>query len=87
MAASQMQISSRDQNLRQSAVRTRLLSRKRWGVSQMTTLRWSLEEDLRNYRDAGITRIGLTRNKIADFGDEHAAALLRQSGLTPTSLS
>lgn len=87
MAASQMQVSSRDQNLRQSAVRTRLLSRKRWGVSQMTTLRWSLEEDLRNFRDAGITRIGLTRNKIADFGDEQAAALLRQSGLTPTSLS
>lgn len=87
VAASQVQISARDQILRQSPLRTRLLSRKKWGINQMTTLRWSLEEDLRNYRDAGVTRIGLSRTKLADYSDEQAADLIRQSGLTPTSLS
>lgn len=87
MAASQVQVSSRDQNVRPSVVRTRLLSRKRWGISQMTTLRWSLEEDLRFYAEAGICQIGLSRNKVSESGEEESARLLRESGLRPSSLS
>lgn len=90
MAASQMQeslVDAQSSTHRQIPPRSRLLSRSRWGVNQMTTLRWSLEEDLRNYRKSGITRIGLSRPKVAEFGDEQTAALLREHNLQPSSLS
>lgn len=87
VAASQMQISTRDQNSRYTSVRTRLLSRRRWGINQMTTLRWSFEEDLRHYRSAEIARIGLSRMKISECGQRRAARLLRESGLSCSSLS
>lgn len=53
----------------------------------MTTLRWSLEDDLQNYDRLGITKIGLSRPKLAEYGDERSADLIRESQLTPSSLS
>lgn len=53
----------------------------------MTTLRWSLEEDLQHYRRHGITRIGLSRAKVSEFGAEQSAAFIDAHEISPTSLS
>lgn len=53
----------------------------------MTTYRWSFEEDVTAYRSQGIEGIGVWRQKLSEFGEERGADLLRESGLTVTSLS
>jgi len=58
----------------------------RMAMSEMTTYRWSFEEDVQYYLDAGICGIGVWRQKLADFGEEKGAELLRESGLKVSSL-
>jgi sugar phosphate isomerase/epimerase len=58
----------------------------RLAISELTTLRWSFEEDVAQYRLAGVIGIGVWRHKLADLGDERGAALLVSSGLTVSSL-
>lgn len=55
-------------------------------MSQMTTCRWSFQEDVIRYREAGIHRIALWRPKLCDHGVEQSAKLLRDSGIGVTSL-
>jgi len=55
-------------------------------VSEMTTYRWSFEEDVQNYVKLGIGGIGVWRQKLSDFGEEKAAELLDESGLHVSSL-
>lgn len=50
-------------------------------INEMTTYRWSFEEDVTHYRDAGIGAIGVWRQKMADYGEERALSLLEESGL------
>lgn len=60
----------------------------RLAVSQITTNRWSFEQDLQSYREGGFAAAGLWRPKFARFDDEERAAeLVRESGLTISSLS
>lgn len=59
----------------------------RISVNQMTTYRWSLDEDVAHYQSAGVAGIGVWRRKLSDFGNERGAMLLRDSGLAVTSLS
>jgi sugar phosphate isomerase/epimerase len=54
--------------------------------SELTTLRWSLEEDVTEYRAAGAGGIGVWRPKLAELGDERGAAILARSGLAVSSL-
>ena len=61
--------------------------RSRLAVNQVTTYRWSLLQDVIGYREAGIDAIGLWRSKVADFGEERAVELIRDSGLAVSSLS
>jgi len=58
----------------------------RLAISELTTLRWSLEEDVAQYCATGACGIGVWRPKLADVGDEKGAALLGRSGLTVSSL-
>ena len=58
----------------------------RLAICELTTLRWSLEEDLIHYRAAGAQGIGVWRQKLTDVGEERGAALLAQSGLRVSSL-
>jgi sugar phosphate isomerase/epimerase len=58
----------------------------RLAISELTTFRWSLEEDVLHYRAAGVAGIGVWRHKLADVGDEKGAALLAQAGLAASSL-
>ncbi|REK12407.1 MAG: sugar phosphate isomerase/epimerase [Planctomycetota bacterium] len=50
-------------------------------INEMTTYRWSFEEDLKHYKEAGIDAVGVWRQKMADCGEERALSLLHQSGL------
>lgn len=59
----------------------------RVSINEMTTFRWSFDEDVTNYRDCGIDGIGVWRRKLAEFGEERGCELLRDSGMTVTSLS
>jgi sugar phosphate isomerase/epimerase len=55
-------------------------------MSELTTLRWSFEEDVAHYQAAGFSAIGVWRQKLADVGVEHGAQLLAAAGLTAASL-
>lgn len=55
-------------------------------MSEVTTFRWSFEEDVRRYLDAGYKAIGVWRQKLADFGEEDGVDLLAESGLRVTNL-
>jgi sugar phosphate isomerase/epimerase len=58
----------------------------RLAVSELTTFRWSLEEDLQHYKAAGATAIGVWRRKLADTGEQRGAELIAASGLAVSSL-
>jgi sugar phosphate isomerase/epimerase len=58
----------------------------RLGISELTTLRWSFEEDVAEYAAAGATAIGIWRQKLADVGLAHGAELLAEAGLGVSSL-
>lgn len=55
-------------------------------INQMTTFRWSFEEDVHSYVDAGMNGIGIWRPKLADYGEEKGAELLAEMGLSVSSL-
>ncbi|TWT75901.1 Xylose isomerase-like TIM barrel [Posidoniimonas polymericola] len=59
----------------------------RLSCSQLSTFRWSLDEDLYHYHKAGFETIGLWRRKLVDFGIERGLELLQDSGLTVASLT
>lgn len=59
----------------------------RVSINEMTTFRWSFDEDVTSYRAAGIGGIGAWRRKLAEFGEERGVELVRESGITVTSLS
>ena len=56
-------------------------------LSQLTTLRWSLSDEVFQLKEAGYDAIGLWRPKVVDFGEDRAADLLQESRLNVSSLS
>jgi sugar phosphate isomerase/epimerase len=58
----------------------------RLAISELTTFRWSFEEDVARYQAAGVRAIGVWRQKLADVGDEKGAELLAEAGLVASSL-
>ena len=58
----------------------------RLAISDLTTFRWSFEEDVARYSAAGVPAIGVWRQKLADLGDERGAELLAECGLVASSL-
>lgn len=50
-------------------------------MNETTTFRWSFEDDVNNFRRAGMDGIGVWRQKMSDFGDEKGIELLADSGL------
>lgn len=55
-------------------------------MNEVTTYRWSLEEDVQQYLDAGYEAIGVWRQKLLDYGEEEGVDLLAESGLQVTNL-
>jgi len=58
----------------------------RLSMNEMTTYRWSFEEDVRKYRAAGYAGIAVWRQKLSDFGEEKGLELLSDCGLQVSSL-
>jgi sugar phosphate isomerase/epimerase len=55
-------------------------------INEMTTYRWSFEEDVSHYKAAGIEAIGVWRQKLADCGEGKGIKLLDESGLKVSNL-
>ena len=48
-------------------------------MNELTTYRWSLEQDVENYLQAGYRAIGLWRQKLSDWDEDEAIALVPDS--------
>lgn len=55
-------------------------------INEVTTYRWSFEDDVTHYRACGIEAIGVWRQKLADFGEAKGVELLAGSGLAVSNL-
>lgn len=58
----------------------------RFCMNEMTTYRWSFEEDVHHYAEAGVAGISVWRQKLSDFGEEKGIELLQETGLEVASL-
>jgi sugar phosphate isomerase/epimerase len=58
----------------------------RLSINELTTFRWTFEEDVDSYLGAEIPGIGVWRRKVADFGEEKACELLAHRGLKVSNL-
>jgi sugar phosphate isomerase/epimerase len=58
----------------------------RLSMNEVSTYRWSFEQDVYRYAEAGYEAIGVWRQKLADFGEERGVDLLAESGLHVTNL-
>jgi len=59
----------------------------RLSLNETTTFRWSFEDDVVHYAQAGIPAIGVWRHKLSDCGEAKASELLEESGLAVSHLS
>ena len=55
-------------------------------MNEMTTYRWSFEQDVQRYAAAGIRAIGVWRQKLGDCGEIRGIELLAESGMEVSSL-
>jgi sugar phosphate isomerase/epimerase len=55
-------------------------------MNEMTTYRWSFEEDVLQYAQAGYDALAVWRQKLSDFGEEKGAELINSTGLRVSSL-
>src|ERR1700733_9465420 len=58
----------------------------RLSMNEMTTYRWSFDQDVAEYRSAGIPAIGVWRRKLTDFGEEKGIELLAEAKLPVSNL-
>lgn len=58
----------------------------RLAINQLTTFRWSFEEDIHQYAEMGFGALSLWRAKVSDFGDEKALELLSEYRMEVVSL-
>lgn len=58
----------------------------RFSINEMTTYRWTFEEDVQHYSAAGVKALGVWRHKLSDFGEERGAELIADNGLKVSSL-
>lgn len=56
-------------------------------ISQLSTLRWGMEQDAQAYSARGFSGIGIYRPKLEDYGLDRTIELLAEFSLAPTSLS
>ena len=59
---------------------------KRFSLNQATTKGWPLPDLAAGCLDAGVTGVGLWREDVQEFGVPNAAVLMRDAGLSVTSL-
>ena len=71
----------------QASMRDHHPLKNRMAVNQLTTLRWSLTQDLAAYRDHGISGIGISWKKLNEYGVLRGIRKIRRSGLPVSNLS
>jgi sugar phosphate isomerase/epimerase len=59
----------------------------RLSVAEVSTFRWSFEEDVFRYRSHGFKAMGIWRMKLADYGEAKAAEFLNEQGIQVSSLN
>lgn len=59
----------------------------RMSVSELSTFRWSLEEDVLRYKEHGYQAIGVWRPKLSDCGESKARELLVDQQMKVSSLN
>jgi sugar phosphate isomerase/epimerase len=55
-------------------------------MNELTTFRWSFEQDVIHYAAAGIPAIGVWRQKLSDYGEAKGIELLAEHGLKASHL-
>jgi sugar phosphate isomerase/epimerase len=55
-------------------------------MNEMTTYRWTFEQDVHEYASAGIQGISVWRQKLSDYGEQRGIELLAESGMRVSSL-
>jgi sugar phosphate isomerase/epimerase len=55
-------------------------------MNELTTFRWSLEEDVEHYQHAGYHSLGVWRQKLTDGEEERGIDLLAASGLSVSNV-
>src|SRR3954447_5300636 len=58
----------------------------RFSLNQATTKRWPLADLVAGCVAAGVPAVGLWREEVAEYGLDKAATLVRDAGLTVSSL-
>lgn len=58
----------------------------RLSMNELTTYRWSFDEDIHYYQQAGFEGIGLWLRKLEDFGEERGIELLSDSGIAVSNV-
>lgn len=59
---------------------------QRLAVSELSTYRWTFEEDVLHYHQAGFQAIGIWQPKLSDYGEEKGVELLGEYDLEISSL-
>lgn len=55
-------------------------------INEITTYRWSFEEDVQNYAAMGIQAMAVWRQKLSDFGEEKGMELLADNRMRVSAL-
>ncbi len=58
----------------------------RLSINEMTTFRWSFEEDVAQSLAAGFTALGVWRQKLSDYGEDKGIELLAQRQMAVSNL-
>jgi sugar phosphate isomerase/epimerase len=58
----------------------------RLSINELTTYRWTFEEDVENYIAARVSSLSVWRDKLSDVGEEKGIEILAESGLAVSSL-
>lgn len=58
----------------------------RLSINEITTYRWSFEEDVQNYAAMGVGAIAVWRQKLSDFGEEKGIELLADHKMQVSAL-
>lgn len=61
-------------------------TQRRISVSQLSTLRWSFDEDVLRFANYGFGSLGIWRRKIEDFGEAEAIDLLYEHKMSASSV-
>ena len=61
-------------------------TQRRISVSQLSTLRWTFEQDVLRYANYGFGSLGVWRRKIEDFGEAEAIDLLYKHKMSVSSV-